>query len=173
MARLGFLLAVPHLVGLVEIPPQILHEKNQVERVGRGFFKAEAKVKRTGVFAHSVNHESTHSRLLRDRPTTKHGVLQQGPSDAFALMPLIDRQAGENHNRNGPIYRLAFQHALRRIGGLDLPNGQPVVANDTFAVLRCHEDPRGANSFGMARATNEPSGEGFVAAVESLQPMLS
>ena len=94
-----------------------------MEGVSWGFLKPEALVEGTRFFVRSVDNESSHPRLLRDSGATKHRVLKQRASDTLVLVSLIDCEAGQDHDGNRSIHRLALEHPGGRIGGLNLSNG--------------------------------------------------
>ncbi len=156
---------------ITEVSTQVLHEKDQVQRVGRGSLEAEPEIEATGVVIGGVNDESPHAHLFGDRRTTQHRVLQERTPETTALMPSIDGKPSENQDRHGPIGRLALDGAGGGVGGIDLANCESVVADDPLLNGRYEHANRPAR-FRMSRVPEQPRREELVPAVEPVQPVL-
>ena len=87
---------------------QAQHERHRMRRRG---LKPVVFVELFGLFVKGMHEKGSHAGVLRYGHCAIDGVLQQRRSQMLPLRPAIDREPGENHDRNR--IRHVASHAAR------------------------------------------------------------
>ena len=135
----------------------------------RGGLKPVVLIELSGLLVKGVHEKGSHSGVSGYGHCAMDGVLQQRRSEMLSLPPAVDREPGENHDRNR-IQHVAT-HAARGELVRNGPGGQGVVAEDKTVLIADDEGARrAARLIGQCPAL-EPFVERGPAAVEVVEPM--
>lgn len=99
----------------------------------RGRLKPVVRVELFGLLVKGVHEQGSHAGVLRNGHCAIGGVLQQRCSQMLSLCPAIDREPGENHDRNR--IRHVASHAARRELVRNGAGRHGVVAADNTVLI--------------------------------------
>ena len=107
----------------------VLHEKEQVERIGWAGFKLPIEVPQPSGLILGMYQQCTNPGNIRRLCSAQQRIFEQCSAQPCALVLKVHSKSGQNHHRHGVLWN-AFDHTRCRIGRLHTTNRQAVEAND-------------------------------------------
>jgi hypothetical protein len=113
----------------------VIKRKQKNERVKWGSNKSPLTVKDSGSFIQGMDEQCADTRNIRCLERPQQGITQHARADVLSCITPINRQAGENHDRNG-LRHVALNSAGRELV-FKTPNGERIVPDNLIA---CADD---------------------------------
>ena len=111
----------------------VLHDHEQVTRIGRRRDKTEVPVECRGGIVLGMDGKRTKADDIGDLKGPAHGIEQKAGTDLLALVIAMNRKTAQNDEWDW-VARHTLDDAIRRVRMADLAGHQGVVADDELAV---------------------------------------
>ena len=119
----------PFISGYAYHGLDVLHQKEQVKRIGRAGFKLPIEIPLLGRFVLGVNQQCTNPSNIRRLRCAQQRIFEQCFAKPCALVLKVHGKPSQNHHRHGVLWN-AFGHTRCRTGRLNATHGQTVETND-------------------------------------------